>query len=141
MSFYSTLTKQAFVFGAVSIFSLNIAIAAQTAPSAAAAPSANNTNPIDAQTTSTSPANPHNPNSPTLLDGLTPNDSELSKANTELLAKNAELSRQVDNLSTQVNVLTQERSGQLFTYGAITAVVCLIIGFLLARLIGRKDRW
>ncbi len=140
MSFYSTLTKQAFVFGAVSIFSLNIAIAAQTAPSAAT-PSANDTNPVGAQTASTSPANPHNPNSPTLLDGLTPNDSELSKANTELLAKNAELSRQVDNLSTQVNVLTQERSGQLFTYGAITAVVCLIIGFLLARLIGRKDRW
>lgn len=137
MSSNSTPLKSALAFLLVGIFACNIATAAQTAPSADA-PNANNSNAVSAQA---SPANPHNPNSPTLLDNLTPNDSELSKANTELLAKNAELSRQVDNLSTQVNVLTQERSGQLFTYGAVTAISCLIIGFMLARLLGRKDRW
>lgn len=140
MSSNSTPLKSALAFFVVGIFACNIATAAQTAPSADA-PNANNSNAVSAQATNTVPANPHNPNSPTLLDNLTPNDSELSKANTELLAKNAELSRQVDNLSTQVNVLTQERSGQLFTYGAVTAISCLVIGFMLARLLGRKDRW
>lgn len=86
------------------------------------------------------PANPHNPNAPTLLEAFSPNDSELSQANTQLLAKNANLTRQVDDLTTQVNVLTQERSGQLFAYGAITAMVAMIIGFVMARLLGQK-RW
>lgn len=86
------------------------------------------------------PANPHNPANGTLLEGITPNDSELSRANTELLAKNAELTRQVDDLSTQVNVLVQERSGQLFVYGAMTAIVSVVIGFVLAKLLTRQ-RW
>lgn len=76
----------------------------------------------------------------TLLENIAPSDSELSKANTELLTKNAELTRQVDDLTTQVNVLVQERSGQLFVYGAITALVSVIIGFILAKLL-TKQRW
>lgn len=86
------------------------------------------------------PANPHDPANGTLLEGITPNDSELSKANTELLAKNAELVRQVDDLATQVNVLVQERSGQLFVYGAMTAIISIVIGFVLAKLLTRQ-RW
>ncbi len=86
------------------------------------------------------PANPHDPNAPTMLDALSPDESELSRANTELLAKNAELSRHVDDLSTQVNVLVQERSGQLFIYGVVTALMSLIIGFILGKLSNRQ-RW
>lgn len=86
------------------------------------------------------PANPHDPANGTLLEGITPNDSELSKANTDLLAKNAELTRQVENLNTQVNVLVQERSGQLFIYGAMTALFGLVLGFILAKLTTRQ-RW
>lgn len=77
----------------------------------------------------------------TLFDTLSPKDSELSIANKKLLAKNAELSFAVDNLTTQVNVLTQERSGQLFTYGAMTAIFSMIIGFVLAKFIGKNNRW
>lgn len=86
------------------------------------------------------PANPHDPANGTLLEGITPNDSELSRANTELLATNAELVRQVDDLTTQVNVLVQERSGQLFVYGAMTAIISIVIGFVLAKLLTRQ-RW
>lgn len=86
------------------------------------------------------PANPHNPSNDSLLEALTPHDSELSKANTELLAKNAELTRQVDDLSTQVNVLVQERSGQLFIYGAMTGIVSMTIGFILSKILTRQ-RW
>lgn len=89
----------------------------------------------------TVPANPHDPNADTMLDLITPNDSELSQANQQLLAKNAELSFAVDNLTTQVHVLTQERSGQLFTYGAMTAIFSMIIGFVFAKLLNKKDRW
>lgn len=88
------------------------------------------------------PANPHDPENPTLIEGVTPNDSELSLANLELLAKNTELERQIDTLTTQNNVLVQERSGQLFLYGAMTAIFSMMVGFVLAKLISpRKDRW
>lgn len=85
-------------------------------------------------------SNPHDPNAPTLAKIYSPTDSELSYANTDLLAKNAELTRQVNDLTTQVNVLVQERSGQLFIYGAITAVIAMIIGFVVAKLTNRQ-RW
>lgn len=87
------------------------------------------------------PANPHDPANGTYLQSIMPNDSDLSKANTELLAKNTELSRQVESLSTQVNVLAQERTNQLFVYGGITGVVSLVIGFVLAKLTSRQGRW
>lgn len=127
--------KQTFAVAIIAILSINSIHIAQANTNAKPNNASNN------QSNSViTPANPHDPNAPTLLEALSPNDSELSKANTELLAKNAELARQVDNLSIQVNVLTQERSGQLFTYGATTALICIIIGFILARLAGR-NRW
>lgn len=87
------------------------------------------------------PESPHDPDAPTLLDAQAPDDNALSTANRELLAKNAELERQVDTLSTQNNVLVAERSGQLFLYGAMTAVTAMLIGFMLARIFARKERW
>lgn len=76
----------------------------------------------------------------TLLDELHPSDSALSQANMELLAKNAALSRQVDDLTVQLGVLTEERSGQLFFYGAMTSFVSLVMGFVLAKILERQ-RW
>ena len=87
------------------------------------------------------PTNPHKPDAPTLAELQGISDEALSDANTELLAKNAELQSRVDELTTQVNVLVNERSGQLFLYGALTVIVSFILGFALARLlfIRRKD--
>lgn len=86
------------------------------------------------------PANPHNPQNGTLLQSITPSESELSYANTQLLAQNAKLTREVETLTTQVNILVQEQSGQLFAYGGVTAIVSVIIGFLLGKLTNRQ-RW
>lgn len=86
---------------------------------------------------STSPL--QNPNQLTLAQLNQPNDSQLSQANKQLLVQNAELQRKVDSLNTQVNLLVHERSSQLFMYGALVAVICLVLGFALAWLIfGRK---
>lgn len=74
------------------------------------------------------PVSPHDPNAPTLAELQSPKESELSKANTELLAKNAELEGRNAELTTQVNVLVNERSGQLYLYGALTVIVSLLIG-------------
>ncbi|NPA77489.1 MAG: hypothetical protein GXO41_01390, partial [Gammaproteobacteria bacterium] len=71
-----------------------------------------------------------------------PTDSQLSNANQQLLAKNAELQNQVDSLNTQVKVLVNERSGQIFIYGAVTALLSGILGIGLGWLVaGRKGRW
>lgn len=89
---------------------------------------------------STSPM--QNPSQPTLAQLNQPNDSQLSKANQQLLAKNAALQNQVDSLTTQVNVLVNERSGQLFIYGAVTALLSGMLGIALGWLVaGRKGRW
>lgn len=89
---------------------------------------------------STSPM--QNPNQPTLAQLNQPNDSQLSKANQQLLAKNAALQNQVDSLTTQVNVLVNERSGQLFIYGAVTALLSGMLGIALGWMVaGRKGRW
>lgn len=77
---------------------------------------------------------------PTLAELHAPTNAALSEANTELLTKNAELTRKVDDLTTQVNVLAQERSGQLFIYGAMTAGTAMFIGLILAKLVSRQ-RW
>lgn len=84
-----------------------------------------------------------NPNQPTLAQLNTPTDSQLSQANTKLLTSNAELQRQVDSLTTQVNVLINERSGQLFMFGAFTAFGSVLAGLALGWLMfGRnKGRW
>lgn len=81
-----------------------------------------------------------NPNS--LANDMQPNDSELSVANQELLSRNAQLQRDVNDLETRVNVLINERSGQLFMYGAVTVAVSLFLGILLGGFIfSRRERW
>ena len=58
----------------------------------------------------------------TLAAQMQPSNQALSDANQELLGRNAKLQRQVNDLQTQVNVLVYESKGQLFLYGAFTAV-------------------
>jgi hypothetical protein len=83
-----------------------------------------------------------NPKQPTLAQLSQPTDSQLSNANQQLLAKNAELQNQVDSLNTQVKVLVNERSGQIFIYGAVTALLSGILGIALGWMVaGRKGRW
>ena len=83
-----------------------------------------------------------NPNQPTLAQLNQPSAPALQQANEQLLMANAELKRQVDSLATQVNVLVHERSGQLFMYGAVTALLGVLVGLTLGWLVfGRKGRW
>ncbi len=104
-------------------------------------------NEINPQSPSQQEANPsetpnalENPNS--LASGMQPSDSELSAANQELLSRNAQLQRDVNDLETRVNVLINERSGQLFMYGAVTVAVSLFLGILLGGFIfSRRGRW
>lgn len=84
-----------------------------------------------------------NPNQPTLAQLNKPTDSQLSQANTQLLATNAELQRQVSSLTTQNNLLVNEASGQLFIYGAFTAILSGLLGLGLGWLVfgRRKNTW
>lgn len=98
--------------------------------------------PLSNQLTS-APSPMANPDMPTLAQANAPTDSQLSQANTKLLTENAELQRQVDSLTTQVNVLINERSGQLFMFGAFTALGSVLAGLILGGIFfGRnKGRW
>ncbi|WP_019673278.1 hypothetical protein [Psychrobacter lutiphocae] len=81
-----------------------------------------------------------NPDS--LASNMQPSDADLSAANQELLSRNAQLQRDVNDLETQVNVLINERSGQLFMYGAVTVAVSFILGLVLGGFIfSRRERW
>lgn len=93
-----------------------------------------------AKTTVSVPANPHDPKNPTLADLQNPDESELSAANIDLLAKNAELQSRVDELTTQVNVLVNERSGQMFLYGMMSVLAGLVVGAGLVWLIVSKNK-
>lgn len=86
------------------------------------------------------PANPHNPKNPTLADLQNPDESELSQANLDLLAKNAELQSRVDELTTQVNVLVNERSGQMFLYGMMSVLLGLVVGIGLMWFVVSKNK-
>ncbi len=72
-----------------------------------------------------------------------PKESNLSSANRTLLAKNALLERNVNDLQTQVNVLVNERSGQLFMYGVYTAIASFLAGGFISYLIfgRRRNNW
>lgn len=74
------------------------------------------------------PASPHDPNAPTLAELQEPKESELSLANKELLAQNTALESKVTELTTQVNVLVNERTAQLYLYGALTAILSFLVG-------------
>lgn len=81
-----------------------------------------------------------NPDS--LASDMHPSDTDLSAANQQLLSRNAQLQRDVNDLQTRVNVLINERSGQLFMYGAVTVAVSLFLGVLLGGFIfSRRGRW
>lgn len=90
--------------------------------------------------TASAPANPHDPNAPTLAQLQAPTESELSVANTELLAKNAELEGRVAELTTQINLLVNERHAQFFLYGALSALFCFSLGAALSWLIFNKKK-
>ncbi len=96
---------------------------------------------IEGQNTPQQPTNPlNNPNS--FASQYAPTNNEFSQANQKLLTRNAELQRQVNSLETQVNVLVNERSGQLFLYGALTVFVSLLTGIVISWLIiSRRERW
>lgn len=81
-----------------------------------------------------------NPNQPSLAHLSQPNDSQLSQANNQLLVNNAELQRQVATLTTQNNVLVNEHSGQLFIYGAFTALLATAFGVALGWLIFGRNK-
>lgn len=101
--------------------------------------------------------NPASPNSPTsynnvngtsaassntLASQLQPTFDELSTANQQLLSRNARLQRDVNELDTQVKVLVNERSGQLFMYGTITVIAGILVGIFIGWLVfARRERW
>ncbi len=144
----------------VAIFTLLVVIAtapaislAQTAPTSGTnqavrettqplaqpnAPNATQSQPSDSDPVTPPPMSPHRPDAPTLAELNNPDDSQLSRANIELLAKNNELQRRVDELTTQVNVLVNERGGQLFLYGVISTLVSFILGFILASFVMKR---
>lgn len=79
---------------------------------------------------------------PSLAAARMPSEVALSEANQKLLTDNARLEREVNDLQTQVNVLVNERSGQLFLYGVITALGSFFIGGLMSWFfIGRRKGW
>lgn len=95
-------------------------------------------NATEGQTAKTSPAAIQD----TLISQLQPSERELSAANQELLSRNAQLQRQINDLQTQVNVLVNERSGQLFMYGAFTVIISLLVGVFISWLVFvRRERW
>ncbi|WP_298142051.1 hypothetical protein [uncultured Acinetobacter sp.] len=65
---------------------------------------------------------------------------QLERANLQALAQNQELQLKNDNLGVQLQVLQAERSAQMFLYGAVTVVVGVVLGFLLAGYIYNKRR-
>lgn len=102
------------------------------------APNTTQSQPSGSEPVTPPPMSPHRPDAPTLAELNNPDDSQLSRANIELLAKNNELQRRVDELTTQVNVLVNERGGQLFLYGAISTLVSFILGFILASFVMKR---
>ena len=89
-------------------------------------------------------ANSNTNNTPTntLASQIQPTQSELSAANQQLLSRNAQLQRDVNDLETQVNVLVNERSGQLFMYGALTVIAGLLVGIFIGWLVfAHRGRW
>ena len=79
---------------------------------------------------------------PTLAMQRQPVPSALSAANQKLVSENVSLQRQVDDLQTQVNVLIYESKGQLFMYGAMTALLSLALGAFISWLVFRsRTHW
>ena len=121
------------------MLTLMTAVGAQAAPADAVASQPDTSVATDGQidTTLTSTAL-----TPTLAMQRQPAPSALSTANQKLVTENVSLQRQVDDLQTQVNVLIYESKGQLFVYGAMTALISLALGVFISWLIfRRRSRW
>ena len=121
------------------MLTLMTAVGAQAAPADAVASQPDTSIAADGQidTTLTSTAL-----TPTLAMQRQPAPSALSTANQKLVTENVSLQRQVDDLQTQVNVLIYESKGQLFVYGAMTALLSLALGVFISWLIfRRRSRW
>lgn len=79
---------------------------------------------------------------PTLAIQRQPTPTALSTANQNLVSENIKLQRQVNDLQTQVNVLIYESKGQLFVYGAMTALISLALGAFISWLVvRRRSHW
>lgn len=65
---------------------------------------------------------------------------KLKIANSELTSQNATLTQENNALQTQVNVLTQERSSQIFMTGAFVAIGGIFLGFIAAWLLAGRRR-
>lgn len=132
--------RQSYQYG-VAIVMLAAAMSAQAAPVAATNEQA--ATPIeDSQTNSESALSQEALYNNTLAAQLQPEPTALSAANQKLVSENISLQRQVDDLQTQVNVLIYESKGQLFVYGAMTALISLALGVFISWLIfRRRSRW
>ena len=117
---------------------LMTAMSAQAAPADTAVTNPSDTSAaVNGQTDTTLPAP-----KPTLAMQRQPAPSALSTANQKLVSENISLQRQVDDLQTQVNVLIYESKGQLFIYGAMTALISLALGAFISWLVFRnRTRW
>ena len=115
---------------------------AQAAPDTASATSSNTSIATDSQTEDADNGLTLSVLAPTLAMQRQPAPTTLSTANQKLVSENVKLQRQVDDLQTQVDVLIYESKGQLFVYGAITALTSLALGGLLSWLIfRRRSHW
>ena len=124
------------------IGTLMLPVVAQAAPDAALAPSPNAS--IDTASQSEEANNNDTASAivPTLAIQRQPTPSALSTANQNLVSENIKLQRQVNDLQTQVNVLIYESKGQLFVYGAMTALLSLLLGAFISWLVFRsRSRW
>lgn len=80
--------------------------------------------------------------SDTLAQANQPSEEEYAVANQKLLTENAKLQRNLNDLQTQVNVLLNERSGQLFLYGAFSSLLAFVIGVIITwLLLGKRRQW
>ncbi len=66
--------------------------------------------------------------------------AQLEQANQQELTSNQALQLENDNLKVQVKVLQGERSAQLFLYGALTAALGALSGYMFSTHLHRKTR-
>ena len=117
-------------------------VVAQAAPDAALAPPSNARVDTDSQSEDADNSVTASAIVPTLAMQRQPTPSALSTANQNLVSENIKLQRQVNDLQTQVNVLIYESKGQLFVYGAMTALLSLLLGAFISWLVFRsRTRW
>lgn len=64
--------------------------------------------------------------------------ASLAQQNESLIIENLELSQRVATLETQVAVLSEERTAELYTRGAVFTFLALVAGFVAAMLLMRK---